>query len=902
MKAEKIYPLEAFCRMPWSDSIVLKTPAGPMIQPNEAAWGQRMETGALPYMRVTETHGDSVITMPVDSQLLATSDSCTIEMFLVGRNMLAFQSHPEFTYKDQLLKKVIPYVYPERMNEDMKEKADESFSEPLHSDALIEITRRFLKGDFFDRPATFALRGTEFGSIGWTPESVSSSEESTGLSTDTSEFTSESSEGEEEERESRRSKLSLRRQRSRRLRREPHLPSYATLDITAGPEGHAPEPPPSAPAALETIPAVAAEASATQATSPHYPVTPDFQEAAVSPVSSETSASKRSTRAEVRSRMLDQHIAAGYIPQSMARASRKETKKAERMTPIAEKSTPVELETAGENPEPLEANSAPSGYPPLHSQLRENYPATRPPKMPMRRKVRRHLYSISSKDMGKDFFSPTGLAAEVAGASEKKEKKEKKKRDSSPFLYLYQSERPALSTVSEDIVAALEVVNRERDYIRLQQLRQKGLAPGVPEGFDRQPERRRLRQAHERPPVPAILRPAEGEAEEDLVVQLRTKKQAEADRLAEERTAQAEREAKEAQEALEREKEEREWEEREWEERERIEKQILEEAIRDWEGYEGGERTQEAMAKLEGAILGDEGESTTEKPELKHRHKKSRRRSSLQIRRSISGTDEASPSIVAGAVSPSSVSTSSSSSTKSSRSSTRRPSRGQLRRLLLDEYYLNSARSHPLSTATSALSVSPSQRERGGYFFPPERAAPGVSRALSSTGVPTEEGAVERIPGIAMEAPSTATRVPELLQSLRSVTSPTFPVHRSGGEWLDRDELMSLGKEGSPATEQLWGEEDWGDWDAHIWGRISPGEEWGIYSTSSGSSSSESEETEDAEERVEKRRPRKAAEQPPESDEAAAATVSRDQQPKQSPVVGVATSASDAAGLRTREE
>lgn len=80
--------------MPWAQDIVLKTRDGPMIQPNEAAWGKRMEAGLLPFMRVVETHGDSVVTLPMDSQCLAVSDSSTHELFLCGRNLLAFQVRP----------------------------------------------------------------------------------------------------------------------------------------------------------------------------------------------------------------------------------------------------------------------------------------------------------------------------------------------------------------------------------------------------------------------------------------------------------------------------------------------------------------------------------------------------------------------------------------------------------------------------------------------------------------------------------------------------------------------------------------------------------------------------------------------------------------------------------------
>jgi GMP synthase-like glutamine amidotransferase len=88
--------------MPWADSIVLKTKDGPMIQVNDIAWSRNVEAGALPFMRITETHGDSVVTLPADAQVLAVSDSSTNELFLVGRNILAFQSHPEFTWENQL--------------------------------------------------------------------------------------------------------------------------------------------------------------------------------------------------------------------------------------------------------------------------------------------------------------------------------------------------------------------------------------------------------------------------------------------------------------------------------------------------------------------------------------------------------------------------------------------------------------------------------------------------------------------------------------------------------------------------------------------------------------------------------------------------------------------------------
>ncbi len=100
-RAEEIYPTEAFARMPFSEGIVLRTKEGIAAQPNEMLWEQHVEKGTIPYFRVTETHGDSVVTLPMDSQVLAFSDSTTAEMFLCGRNLLAMQSHPEFTVSNQ---------------------------------------------------------------------------------------------------------------------------------------------------------------------------------------------------------------------------------------------------------------------------------------------------------------------------------------------------------------------------------------------------------------------------------------------------------------------------------------------------------------------------------------------------------------------------------------------------------------------------------------------------------------------------------------------------------------------------------------------------------------------------------------------------------------------------------
>ena len=42
-------------------------------------------------------HGDQVVELPPDAELLATSDFCANDAFAIGDKILAFQGHPEFT-------------------------------------------------------------------------------------------------------------------------------------------------------------------------------------------------------------------------------------------------------------------------------------------------------------------------------------------------------------------------------------------------------------------------------------------------------------------------------------------------------------------------------------------------------------------------------------------------------------------------------------------------------------------------------------------------------------------------------------------------------------------------------------------------------------------------------------
>ena len=48
-------------------------------------------------MHLLYSHHDQVMTLPPDATLCATSDFCKIESFRIGRQVVTFQGHPEFT-------------------------------------------------------------------------------------------------------------------------------------------------------------------------------------------------------------------------------------------------------------------------------------------------------------------------------------------------------------------------------------------------------------------------------------------------------------------------------------------------------------------------------------------------------------------------------------------------------------------------------------------------------------------------------------------------------------------------------------------------------------------------------------------------------------------------------------
>lgn len=69
LQAQEIFIQESFARQPFAEGIILKTKRGARFQPAARKWKAADDTGSQPYLRITETHGDSVLTLPADSQV-----------------------------------------------------------------------------------------------------------------------------------------------------------------------------------------------------------------------------------------------------------------------------------------------------------------------------------------------------------------------------------------------------------------------------------------------------------------------------------------------------------------------------------------------------------------------------------------------------------------------------------------------------------------------------------------------------------------------------------------------------------------------------------------------------------------------------------------------------------------
>ncbi len=90
------------------------------------------------------SHKDQVVSLPVDSTLLASSEFCPNSMFTVGDHMLAMQGHPEFNkaYSRDLMD-----MREEILGEQTYQKGVASLAGALMRDDVARWIVRFLKGN-----------------------------------------------------------------------------------------------------------------------------------------------------------------------------------------------------------------------------------------------------------------------------------------------------------------------------------------------------------------------------------------------------------------------------------------------------------------------------------------------------------------------------------------------------------------------------------------------------------------------------------------------------------------------------------------------------------------------------------------------------------------------------------
>ena len=101
---------------------------------------QEEDTNQIISFNLIESHGDCVLTLPPNSELLGTSDSCLHEIFITGKeqNILACQSHPEFELQYSVYDRIWPEAVErcQRLQGEDIEISKQSFANYTGKDAL----------------------------------------------------------------------------------------------------------------------------------------------------------------------------------------------------------------------------------------------------------------------------------------------------------------------------------------------------------------------------------------------------------------------------------------------------------------------------------------------------------------------------------------------------------------------------------------------------------------------------------------------------------------------------------------------------------------------------------------------------------------------------------------------
>ena len=115
-----------------------------------------------PRLNLLASHGDCVLKLPEESDLLAFSSSCAHEMFACGssRNIVACQSHPEFGVHVEycIRDRIWPAVVDKsrRLGEDSISKARNSIDRFSCEDSekLLKMVSQFLHNSLRSNPVT----------------------------------------------------------------------------------------------------------------------------------------------------------------------------------------------------------------------------------------------------------------------------------------------------------------------------------------------------------------------------------------------------------------------------------------------------------------------------------------------------------------------------------------------------------------------------------------------------------------------------------------------------------------------------------------------------------------------------------------------------------------------------
>jgi GMP synthase (glutamine-hydrolysing) len=150
LKAETLVLLPDFFTILDSDCFISREQTS---DDSESGSDCQLKTTASPAasLRIIESHGMSVLTLPPDATLLASSATCPHEIFVTGssRNILACQAHPEFDYQYCIEDRIWPSVVEtkKKLTDEEAVSARQSFEgfSREDSDLLMNLISTFLR-------------------------------------------------------------------------------------------------------------------------------------------------------------------------------------------------------------------------------------------------------------------------------------------------------------------------------------------------------------------------------------------------------------------------------------------------------------------------------------------------------------------------------------------------------------------------------------------------------------------------------------------------------------------------------------------------------------------------------------------------------------------------------------